>query len=695
MMRVDTLDRGLVARYAARALRAPTGDARAPRLIIEYLYEQEPALELGLPHDLGKLVKRSRKASKRVSAATFAEASAAAREALLAALDEASARAAQEDDVLAGNLRLLAADLELSETEAGVLEIVARYGRSSRLEGLCDCLTRSGFNVAKTLVTLLGAPKRAVQDAILANGSLVGCGVIWIDGDANHLAGCYGHLRVTTKVDVALDRAHDGPDALRRAILGTPAVAGLDRADFAHLAAARDLAVRVLRGALARSARGINLLFYGPPGGGKTELCKTLAADLGVALYPAGEIDGSWSQKSRSTRLYELSLAQRLLRRRDALVLFDEMEDLPIWPWRRDCRSKLFLNRLMENNATPVLWTCNEISWFDPALLRRMTLATEIKLPGPVARRRLWSKLARAREIAISEPELRDLAEELPVAPALVDGALRAAELADGGLAEVKQAIHGVAKAVNNGRALPPTTARLRPFDPALTKTDQDLARLTARLVAAGGRIFSLCLSGPSGTGKSAYARHLGAALELPVLHKRASDLLGKYVGESEKRIAQAFEEAREQDAFLIFDEADSLLGDRREARHGWEISQVNEMLTWMESHPLPFCCTTNLASRLDPASLRRFTFLIAFEYLDAARIERACEAFLGGAFAGRRDLFGDVTRLANLTPGDFATLARKAAILGCTGDPAELARMLAATSAAKPDRAAPIGYLR
>ena len=62
----------------------------------------------------------------------------------------------------------------------------------------------------------------------------------------------------------------------------------------------------------------------------------------------------------------------------------------------------------------------------------------------------------------------------------------------------------------------------------------------------------------------------------------------------SEQAIAAAFEEAADLGAFLILDEADSLLRDRGAARHSWEITQVNEMLTWMERHPFPFACTTN-----------------------------------------------------------------------------------------------------
>jgi transitional endoplasmic reticulum ATPase len=123
-------------------------------------------------------------------------------------------------------------------------------------------------------------------------------------------------------------------------------------------------------------------------------------------------------------------------------------------------------------------------------------------------------------------------------------------------------------------------------------------------------------LDGPAGTGKSAWARHLARQLGLPVHQKRASDRLSMWGGGSEKAIARALSDARAEGALLIFDEADSLLADRRNAAHQWEVSQVNEMLTWMENHPLPFVCTTNLAEKLDPATQRRFTFRIRFDWL-------------------------------------------------------------------------------
>jgi SpoVK/Ycf46/Vps4 family AAA+-type ATPase len=121
----------------------------------------------------------------------------------------------------------------------------------------------------------------------------------------------------------------------------------------------------------------------------------------------------------------------------------------------------------------------------------------------------------------------------------------------------------------------------------------------------------------------------------MPVLQKRASDIFGKFVGETEHDTSLAFSEAVNSGAFLIFDECDSLLATRESAHRNFEISFVNEMLSQMERHPLPFAATTNLLSRIDSASLRRFLFKSSFSYLAAAQVSKAFTRFFGTGLAG------------------------------------------------------------
>ncbi|MBW6608203.1 ATP-binding protein, partial [Salmonella enterica subsp. enterica serovar Weltevreden] len=80
----------------------------------------------------------------------------------------------------------------------------------------------------------------------------------------------------------------------------------------------------------------------------------------------------------------------------------------------------------------------------------------------------------------------------------------------------------------------------------------------------------------------------------------------------------KAFRKAQNDGAVLLIDEVDSFLQDRRGAQHNWEVSEVNEMLTQMESFSGVFVASTNLMEGLDQAALRRFDLKVKFDYLRA-----------------------------------------------------------------------------
>ena len=113
----------------------------------------------------------------------------------------------------------------------------------------------------------------------------------------------------------------------------------------------------------------------------------------------------------------------------------------------------------------------------------------------------------------------------------------------------------------------------------------------------------------------------------------------------------------------------------------------MNEMLTWMESHPLPFACTTNFNERLDRATLRRFTFKIAMDYLTAEQARMAFRHYFGLAAPK------SVATLTNLTPGDFPVVRRRAEILCALDDAHALARMLHDECEAKQDARGSVGF--
>jgi SpoVK/Ycf46/Vps4 family AAA+-type ATPase len=147
--------------------------------------------------------------------------------------------------------------------------------------------------------------------------------------------------------------------------------------------------------------------------------------------------------------------------------------------------------------------------------------------------------------------------------------------------------------------------SRLENLDRHLRQGDRDL-----------NLSMNLLFHGPPGTGKSELARYMGLRLGREVLVRRGSDLLSMWVGETEKAIAAAFDQAEREEAVLVIDEADGFLFSRDKAIRSWEAGQVNEFLTQMERFRGILICTTNRLRDLDPASVRRFSEKVHFDLL-------------------------------------------------------------------------------
>lgn len=594
-------------------------------------------------------------------------------------------------DVLAENVTLLADHVGLDADERVIFELAVRAGRSGPVKSLCNSLVDDARIPVQDAVTKLsGLPATSVRRALAPTGRLVVSGLVQFDKPPLSGLGLFPSDRLLA--------ALDPPSSCLADILGKlfarVGAAAVDWEDFEHLGAGRDFAFRLLRGALERRERGVNILLHGAPGTGKTEFCKALAERLGAGLHAVGETDDDGDEPTRFERLQQLRLGQRLLSDQgNSLILFDEMEDL--FPGLdngvyglslRRSGSKVHINRLLENNPVPTLWTTNDISDCDPAFLRRISFTLELRTPPVSVRSRIWEKLAEHHRIPMPKDLCLELAHSMDDAPALADSALRAARITRGGADDVKFAAAAISRAVRGGHTPLSAPSSVR-FEPELANADHDLALITERFVACGpANTGGLCLSGPPGTGKSAFARYLAERMQMPVLERRASDLLDRYVGGSERNIADAFAEARDTSAFLVFDEADSLLGARDGATHRWEISQVNEMLTWMENHPLPFACTTNLVEQLDPATTRRFSLKIGFLPLSAEQREACFRRFF------KNDPPSGLWALDQLTPGDFAVVAKRSKLLGIA-EPEAILTELRREQSAKPNTRNPIGF--
>ena len=147
--------------------------------------------------------------------------------------------------------------------------------------------------------------------------------------------------------------------------------------------------------------------------------------------------------------------------------------------------------------------------------------------------------------------------------------------------------------------------------------------------------------------------------IQLELVEGAGPDILGMYVGESEKNIRQAFEEAERTNSILLFDEADSFFADRNNAQHSWERTMVNEFLTQMEEFKGILICTTNLKHIMDSAMQRRFHFCVEFKPLEKSGIQTMLEKYFP-EYGFTKDEIKTLEASGSITPGDFGSLSSR-----------------------------------
>ena len=455
-------------------------------------------------------------------------------------------------------------------------------------------------------------------------------------------------------------------------VIGKPEKSELSLKDYKHLEKEIDRVTKILSCAVDQKRKGVNILLYGDVGQGKSQLSKLISNITKIPMYAVITQKEGFQEAYREDRLVDLFSKQHILSNSDrACILFDEAEDVFNHGFSGfGSASKGYLNNLLETTSVPIIWTTNDIYGVDPAFLRRMTYCIEFKALSEDKRLNIWKRVLKKNNFEVSKEKIEELNRNYDVPASLIANAVQTAKMIGGDENDFEELIENVAKVVSKKEEVKKQEKKPNSsnYSIDLVNADMDMADLTEKIKQSGKMNFSLCLYGFPGTGKSAFCRHLAEILGIEVILKRASDLISPYVGETEQNIANAFAEGKSKKAMLIFDEADTFLQDRNNAVRSFEISQVNEILTQMESAEYPFACTTNLLDTLDEASLRRFTFKIKFDFMTNEQANKAMEHFFGIKDAN--------LNIKGLTAGDFATVKKKAEFLNIT-DLTELTKML------------------
>ena len=582
------------------------------------------------------------------------------------------------------NLALLQECFGLSELETNILYVIGLFDKMSRYYD--DKLDY--FEFCFLLGGVLHTNPKKIQKLLMADMPLRKFGFI----DENLK---YGNFELEGLAEKLMVEPLSKQEMMKSIARIYPK-STLKRADFNYMQRDLDMLLDY-----CKNAKNPSIFLYGRAGVGKNEIAALIAKELDKDLWEIHNIDTQGIM--REDRLEQFIRAQSMLNADKSVILLDECEEFfpSLYPkYNEDKASKNTLNKMLESVKIPSIFLSNSAD-IDPAFLRRFDIVLEIHAPPKEKKQEMIEKALKSQGIKLDSKIITQISESSLSQGVLLQACKVTKTLAKHKLSsfEKKDSKDRVRKSqiitdsliqvLNEHLKLQGEkliSARVKkeqnlPYDMSLINASVDMKSLCEKIKNVCGTKDSkdfattdstqgirILAYGMAGSGKSEFAKALAKELDKPIMLKKASDLLSMWLGKSEQNIAKAFSEAERDGAILVLDEVDSFLQDRSGAYHSWEVTQVNEMLTQMESFSGIFIATTNFMTNLDKASIRRFDMKVEFKPLDSTRFIKAFGlyarhlgisdyvAFLESSSAKRA-----IAKLDNICFGDFALLARSA----------------------------------
>ena len=539
--------------------------------------------------------------------------------------------------------------LEIAPGTVGAAE--ARLGAHASLEAL-DALFYRDPEVRSRFADELATDGRLFRHAL----------VEWADARGDDTSRFARTLRPVPRViELAFGRTALAPDVAAVAtLIERPAPAPL---------LVPDAALRTVREALRTHAErgdGPVPLVIGPPGAGRHAVVLTAARALDRAVLSV-----RCAELPADARLADtLAAIEREAMLHGALIELRGAEVLPAdaEAGRRDRAHAL--DAVLAHCPAPLVITATaELT--APLVPSRGTIPVELGVPAEAERAILWARALPGAEPALTEA----LAARYTVTGGVIERAARTAHNRASGHDRAVEAadVHVGIRATVEDR-LTKLGVRLdwRPRRDDLVlpeEQDAELRELVARVqhrrrvlddwgfAAKLGKGLGLpvLFSGPPGTGKTMAAALVAGELGLDLYQIDLARMVSKYIGETEKNLAQVFDAAESGHAILLFDEADALFARRTEVKSSndrYANLEVNFLLQRMERFTGITILTTNFESGIDEAFRRRLAFHVAFPMPEADERTRLWRAVMPARAATAPDV-------------DFAALGARFAISG------------------------------
>jgi ATP-dependent 26S proteasome regulatory subunit len=436
--------------------------------------------------------------------------------------------------------------------------------------------------------------------------------------------------------------------------------------------------------------RAMRLYFHGLHPVSKFQVGEALAREIGtrLLLFDVQRLLGSPSDFAQT--------CSRLFREawfKDAVLYIENVDSL-----RREERAgeyRLLLDALTDGAGITILSGAEP---WAPAPRPLGVVPVSFLMPNSSERRNCWQTNLAVRGLEIDHEDLNRLAETFRLTPEQIADATatvrnRAIGHHAGITAERRIAIDLFAAArAQSGSNLARLAVKIEPVhrwkDIVLPADTLAQLREICQRVAHRQRVFcewgferklsvgkgvTALFAGPSGTGKTMAAEIIANELGFDLYKIDLSMVVSKYIGETEKNLSAIFQEAKDSNAILFFDEADALFGKRSEVRDAhdrYANIEIAYLLQKMDEYEGIVILATNLRNNIDEAFARRMQATVDFPFPEEDYRREIFKRIFPDAAPMNSDIdFACLARQFKVTGGNIKNIALHAAFLAAAGD--------------------------
>lgn len=261
--------------------------------------------------------------------------------------------------ILTKNIKQISKLMQLNQVEEQILEFFILINQYEVLDDTADLLGNNlnTTQAKKVLSTALNIPINSINEAFKSTSKISKSSIITINKNSTHSFANKIEIISDSFADDMLNLDEDISVMIKDAVRACDN-SSLDLKDYEHISKDLNIVIPYLKNAIERKVKGVNILFYGLPGTGKTELAKTISQNLNTQLFEISYADEDDESIDGYKRLKAFKIAQSLLSNENILLMYDEAEDIfdssdnPHKPKRQE--NKAWLNRILENNTIQI-----------------------------------------------------------------------------------------------------------------------------------------------------------------------------------------------------------------------------------------------------------------------------------------------------------------------------------------------------